>query len=174
MACGCDKQKPIETQYLGDVQIDALEDLPNFLLGDRSVKDELSGDTIHSLVRIPTDRIVPNGNLDNIFAVVANNDTLEIPEGQVRAGTVKNLGSSYSVVFDDSEEEALFVMVGRDAKRVFAQRVGVVNLLNGHEYVLLAQYYASADGSGEPTTDSASGKKLFIPISKTQLLLNMD
>lgn len=174
MACGCDKQKPIETQYLGDVQIDSLEDLPNYLLADRTVKDELSGDMMDILVRVPTNRIVPNGNLDNVFAVVANNDALEIPEGQVRAGTIKNLGSSYSVVFDDSEEEAMFIMVGRDAKRVFAMRNGVAQILGTHEYVLTAQYYASADGSGEPTTSPASGKKLFIPISKTQLLLNMD
>ena len=174
MACGCNKEKPIDVQYLGNVAIDSLEELPENLLAERITTDELSGDTIHTLVRVPTKRIVPNGNLDNLFTVVANNDTLEVPEGQVRAGTVKNLGSSYSVVFDDSEEKALFLILGVGNNKVTAQRVGVVNLLGGHDYVLLSQYYASADATGMPTTDDASGVKLFIPISKTQLLLNME
>lgn len=172
MACkNCDKNKAIETQYIGDVQIDTLADLPEFLLAERDVEDELSGDIVRSLVRIPTNRIVPNGNLDNIFAVVANNNELTIPEAQVRVGSVANLGSSYAVVYADNDHPAMFLMIGRDTTNVLAQRCGVINILCGHDYVLLAQYYLGENG--EPTTDSTSGVKLFIPISKTQLLVNM-
>ena len=35
------------------------------------------------------------------------------------------------------------------------------------------KYYASADGDGEPVTDPTSGQKLFIPISSTQLAINL-
>ena len=172
MSCGCGKDKKIETQYLGDVAIDTLEDLPQYLLAERDVKDELSDDTVRSLVRIPTLRIAPSGNLDNVFAVVANNDSLEIPDGQVRAGTVVNLGSSYAVNYDDADNAAMFIMTKKDGNRVLAQNCGIINILEGHEYVLLQDYYASADGTGLPTTDSTSGVKLFTPISRTQLLVH--
>lgn len=171
MSCDKCNKKKIETQYIGDVQIDVLPDLPEFLLAERDVEDELSGDTVRSLVRIPTKRIVPNGNLDNIFAVTANNAELTIPEGQVKAGAVANLGSSYAVVEASDDNHTMFIMVGRDEKVVYAQTSGVINILCGHDYVLLAQYYRGENG--EPTTDSASGERLFIPISKTQLLVNM-
>ena len=171
MSCNkCDK-KPVETQYIGDVQIDALASLPEYLLGERDVEDELSGDTVRSLVRIPTKRIVPNGNLDNIYTVVANNDELVIPEAQVLVCSVANIGSAYSVVTADEDHPAMFLMIGRDATNIYAQHCGVVNILCGHDYVLLAQYYLGENG--EPTTDSTSGVKLFYPISKTQLRINM-
>lgn len=169
MSCGkCGTSMP-ETQYLGDVQIDTLSDLPENLLAERVTEDELSGDTVHTLVRIPTKRIVPNGNLDNIFAVVANNDELAVPKGQVKAVAVANLGSSYSVVEASDEHPTMFIMIGRDGSNVLAQNSGVINILCGHDYILLAQYYRGEDGM--PTTDSTSGEKLFIPISKTQLLV---
>lgn len=171
MSCGGCNQKQIDTQYIGDVQIDMLTNLPEYLLAERDVEDELSGDIVRSLVRIPTKRIVPNGNLDNIFAVVANNDELVIPEGQVMAGTVINTGSAYSVVPASDDHKAMFIMLGTDNGNVLAQNCGVINILCGHDYILLAQYYRGEDG--EPTTDDASGEKLFIPISKTQLLVNM-
>lgn len=171
MACDKCNKKAIETQYIGDVQIDQLTDLPEYLLAERDVEDELSGDIVRSLVRIPTKRIVPNGNLDNIYTVVANNDELVIPEAQVLAGSVANLGSSYAVVPADADHPAMFLMIGRDQTNVFAQHCGVVNILCGHDYILLAQYYLGENG--EPTTDSTSGVKLFIPISKTQLRINM-
>ena len=171
MSCGNCNNKKMDVQYLGDVQIDTLADLPENLLAERVTEDELSGDTIHSLVRIPTKRIVPNGNLDNIFLVPANNDELEVPAGQVKAVSIAQVGSSYSVVPASDENPTLFIMVGRDGNNVLAQNSGVINILCGHDYILLSQYYRGEDG--EPTTDSTSGEKLFIPISKTQLLVNM-
>lgn len=171
MSCNKCDNKNIETQYIGDLPIDSLADLPEYLLAERDVEDELSSDVVRSLVRIPTKRIVPNGNLDNIFAATANNDDLAVGEAQVKAVSIANLGSSYAVVPASDEHPTMFIMVGRDDKVVYAQNCGVINILCGHDYILLAQYYRGEDG--EPTTDSTSGEKLFIPISKTQLLVNM-
>lgn len=171
MSCNKCDNKNLETQYIGDVAIDALADLPEYLLAERDVEDELSGDVVRSLVRIPTKRIAPNGNLDNIFAVTANNDELAVGEAQVKAVSIMNTGSEYPVVPASDEHPTMFIMVGRDEKVIYAQNCGVINILCGHDYVLLAQYYRGENG--EPTTDSASGEKLFIPISKTQLLVNM-
>ncbi len=171
MSCNKCDHKNLETQYIGEVPIDSLTDLPEYLLAERDVEDEFSGDVVRSLVRIPTKRIAPNGNLDNIFAVVANNDELTLGEAQVKAVAVAQVGSSYSVIPADDDHATMFIMVGRDGNNVLAQNCGVINILCGHDYVLLAQYYRGENG--EPTTDDASGEKLFIPISKTQLLVNM-
>lgn len=170
MSCNCGDKK-VETQYLGDVPLDALTSLPENLLAERVTEDEMSGDSIHTLVRIPTKRIVPNGNLDNIFSVAANNYALEIPEGQVKAGAVVQVNSSYSVVYANENHPTQFLMLSTNGETVQAQNCGVVNLLSGHDYVLCQQYYQG--DNGEPTTDSTSGIKLFIPISKTQLLINL-
>lgn len=172
MSCNKCEHKNLETQYIGDVPIDALSDLPEYLLAERDVEDELSGDVVRSLVRIPTKRIAPNGNLDNIFAV-ADNEAITIPEGQVRSGRVSNQGSYYETQYSDLEGEPMFIMVGKLGDKILAQNCGVINILCGHDYIIGQQYYGG--DLGVPSTDDASGtaKKLFIPISKTQLLVNM-
>lgn len=172
MSCNKCNHKNLETQYIGDVAIDALSDLPEYLLAERDVEDELSGDTVRSLVRIPTKRIVPNGNLDNVFAV-ADNEAITIPEGQVRGGRVYNQGSYYETQYSDLEGGPMFIMVGKLGDKILAQNCGVINILCGHDYIIGQQYYGG--DLGEPSTDDASGTaaKLFIPISKTQLLVNM-
>ena len=172
MSCDKCNHKNLETQYIGDVAIDALADLPEYLLAERDVEDELSGDTVRSLVRIPTKRIVPNGNLDNVFTV-ADSDAIEIPEGQVRGGRITNQGSYYETQYSDLEGEPMFIMIGKLGGKILAQSCGVINITCGHDYVIGQQYYGGA--LGEPTTDDASGTavKLFIPISKTQLLVNI-
>lgn len=167
--CGC--KKPVETQYLGDVQIDDLGTLPEYILAERDVVDPNSGDTIRALVRIPSGRLFPNGTYDNVTTLPANNDSLEIPEGQVRAGRIYNGVSSIQVQYADLEGEAMFIMIGKLAGMVLIQNCGVINIPSGHTYVIGAQYYVGENG--EPVTDSASSQKLFIPISKTQLAINM-
>lgn len=64
-------------------------------------------------------------------------------------------------------------MLGFSTDLLLVQSTGIVNILEGHDYIVGAQYYNSTDGSGEPTTDATSGQKLFIPISKTQLAINL-
>lgn len=171
MPCDKCKNKPMATQYLGDVQIDALDSLPDFILAERDVEDPLSGDLIRSLVRVPAGKLFPNGNYDNVSAVVANNDELDIPDRQVRAGYVKNNVSSTQVLYADAENPAMFLMLGLLTDMVLIQPTGVINMLAGHDYVIGAQYYVGE--AGVPTTDATSGQKLFIPISRTQLLINL-
>lgn len=57
MSCNCNDKK-VGTQYIGDVQIDTSEKLPDYILAEKDVEDELSGDTVRSLVRIPTSRLI--------------------------------------------------------------------------------------------------------------------
>ena len=172
-ACNC-KNTPVSTQYLRDVAYDTLESLPDFFLAERDVEDQVTGEVKATLTRVPSGKLFPTANADNVFALTPNNDELEIPERQVRAGTIANLVSSTQVQYDSDEDPALFIMIGKLAGMVLAQNSGIINMPAGHDYVIKAQYYASADGSGEPTTNDASGQKLFVPISRTQLLINMN
>lgn len=173
MSCGCDKNKKIESTYIGDLALDLIETLPDEMLAVRNVTEPDTGVVVRSLVRVPSGRLFPNGTMANIFPLVANNPDIVIPERQVRAGLVKNLVSSTQVQYADAENPAMFLMVGTLADMLLCQANGVVNLPNGHDYVISQQYYTSTDGSGEPTTSPDSGQRLFIPISRTQLLINL-
>lgn len=177
MTCGCSKDKDIDVVDISQVPIDTLNDLPQYLLAERDVADELSGDVVRTLTRIPTGRIVPNGFNDNVFAVAANNDSLDFKNWHVAPAYIKNYGTHYGVEYADAENPAMFILVGlvneANGVQALAQNVGVINIPGGHDYVLLAQYYTNADGSGVPTTSDETGQKLFIPISKTQLLINL-
>lgn len=177
MSCGCNKEKDIEVQDISQVPIDTIPSLPQYILTERDVEDELSGDIVRTLTRTPIGRLFPNGNMDNVFAVSANNEEIDFSEWKVAPGYIKNFGTYYGVQYADEENPAIFLMVGAvdeaNGKQILAQSCGVVNIPAGHDYVIGAQYYTSADGSGIPVTDSATGQKLFIPISKTQLLLTL-
>lgn len=174
--CGCG-DKDIAVQNIGDLPIDTIASMPQFILTERDVEDELSGDVVRTLTRTPTGRLFPNGSMDNVFAVAANNDSLDFSTWYVAPGYIKNFGTYYGVQYADEENPALFIMVGcideANGKQVLAQNTGVINVPEGHDYVLLAQYYTNADGSGVPTTDDSTGQKLFIAISRTQLLINL-
>ena len=170
MTCSC-KNTPVATQELRDVPYDTLESLPDFFLASRVLEDPVTGERKDTLTRVPSGKLFPAANMDNVFALAPNNDALEIPERQVRAGLVANLVSSTQVQYADLVGEAMFVMTGKLGGMVLAQNTGVINMPAGHDYILCQQYYTGENG--EPTTDSASGQKLFIPISRTQLLINL-
>lgn len=171
MPCGC-KNTPVATQELRDVPYDTLASLPDFFLASRVIEDPVTGDTKDTLTRVPSGKLFPAANADNVFALTPNNDALEIPERQVRAGRVSNEVSSTQVQYADTEGEAMFLMTGKLAGMVLCQNTGVINMPAGHDYVLCAQYFTGENGA--PTTDATSGQKLFIPISRTQLLINMN
>lgn len=170
MPCNC-KDGAVQTQYLRDVPYDTLESLPDYFLAERDLEDELTGETRATLTRVPAGKLFPMANADNVFALAPNNDTLEIPERQVRAGLVANLVSSTQVQLAGTDNPAMFLLIGKLVDMVLAQSTGVINMPAGHDYVIAAQYYTGE--GGVPTTDSASGQKLFIPISRTQLLVNL-
>lgn len=163
--------KPIKTQYIRDLPIDNLDSLPDYILSERDVLDEATGTTIGSIVRVPSAKLFPTASLDNIFALEKNNTALTVPENQVRACYVANETSSIVMKYADATHPAMFLALGEQAGMMLCQNCGVVNIPNGHAYVIGATYYTGANG--EPTTDSASGQKLFIPVSSTKLLVKM-
>ena len=169
--CGCNHNKRIQTMYLGDVAVDALDSLPDFFLVERDVNDLASGDIIRTLTRIPAGRLFPNGNYQFATTLAHNNSDLEIPERQVLAVTVKNLGSSYQVQPATVEDSPIMIAVSKlGTDLVVIQNSGFVNIPAGHDYVIGQQYYLGE--TGEPVT-TESAIKLFIPISRTQLMVNL-
>lgn len=165
--------KPVDTVYIADVPIDTLASLPDYILAERDVEDVTTGNVARTLVRVPAQKLFPNGNYANVAAIQPNNTALDIPEGQVRAGYVANEGSANVAKYADSTHAPVFLMIGFSTDLLLVQSTGIVNILEGHNYIVGAQYYLTTDGSGEPVTDPASGKKLFIPISQTQLAINL-
>ena len=168
-----DCQKPVKTEYIADVPIDTLASLPDYILAERDIEDVATGNIARTLVRVPAEKLFPNGNYANVAAIQSNNTALDIPENEVRAGYVANEGSANVVHYSDADHAPMFLMLGFSTDLLLVQSTGIVNILEGHDYIVGAQYYAAADGSGEPVTDNTSGQKLFIPISRTQLAINI-
>lgn len=168
-----DCNRPVDTEYIGNVPLDTLASLPDFILAERDVEDVTTGNVARTLVRVPAEKLFPNGNYANVAAIQANNTAITVPERQVRAGYVANEGSANVVRYADTTHAPIFLMLGFSTDLLLVQSTGIVNILEGHNYIVGAQYYLATDGSGEPTTDSTSGKKLFIPISQTQLAINI-
>lgn len=168
-----DCNNPVKTEYIGNVPLDTLATLPDYILAERDVEDVTTGNIARTFVRVPAQKLFPNGNYANVAAIQTNNTAIDVPEGQVRAGYVANEGSANIVKYADGNHAPIFLMLGFSTDLLLVQSTGIVNILEGHDYIVGAQYYASADGSGEPVTDTTSGQKLFIPISSTQLAINL-
>lgn len=164
----CNKQ--IETQYIGELPIDTLEKLPDFFLTERDILDEESGNTIRSITRTPGAKLFPNANTDNIFPVEANNPAIEIPESQVRGVYVQNQGATNAMQYADTTHPAVMLAVGQTPDVILCQCSGAVNLPLGHSYIVGTDYYIGANG--EPTT-TPSSQKLFTPVSKTRLVIDI-
>lgn len=168
-----DCNNPVKTEYIGNVPLDTLATLPDYILAERDVEDVTTGNIARTFVRVPAQKLFPNGNYANVAAIQANNMAIDVPEGQVRAGYVSNEGSANIVKYADENHAPIFLMLGFSTDLLLVQSTGIVNILEGHDYIVGAQYYAATDGSGEPVTDTTSGQKLFIPISSTQLAVNL-
>ena len=163
--------KPV-TQYVGDLPIDNLESIVDYIIGERDIVDDQTGNTIRSFVRVPGAKVYPNGSMDNIIALEPNNLGIEIPENQVRAVYISNESNSNIMRYADADHAAVMLAVGKMADLVLVQNCGFVNLPNTHNYIVGVQYYLGADG--EPVTDSTiTGQKLFIPVSSYRLSINM-
>lgn len=168
-----DCNRPIKTEYIADVPIDTLANLPDYILAERDVEDPTTGNIARTLVRVPAQKLFPQGNYANIAAIQTNNTAITVPDNEVRAGYVANEGSANVVKYADADHKPMFLMLGFSTDLLLVQSTGIVNILEGHNYIVGQQYYASTDGSGEPVTDPTSGQKLFVPISTTQLTINL-
>lgn len=162
----------VEVRWIGDLPVDNLDTLPDYLLAERDVVEPATGVVKRDLTRIPTARIFPQGNYDNVIAIAPNNTEFEVPENQVRAAYVANEGSAHVTHYASADHKPMFIAVGTLLDQLLVQNCGFINMPNGHSYIVGAQYYVGEDG--EPVTDDASGYKLFIPISSTKLAVNMN
>lgn len=173
MSCGCNSNEKVKTVKVGDVAVDSLASLPDYILAERAVMDESTGNVKHSLVREPASKLFPNASQDNVVGEAINNIAITVPKNQVRAGYVKNEVGMNTMQYAGKGHKAVFLMLGLHADNIMRiQNTGFINIPEGHNYIVDAEYYLG--NNGEPVTDaSITGQKLFIPISNTKLAINM-
>lgn len=170
MTCGCNK-KPYTIMSINEVDIDDLASIPDYFIGVRTVEDPSTGTVKSSPVRVPGAKVMPTGNLANVTAIDANNTALEIPENQVRGGYIDVQPGGNIMRLADASHPAMFLMVGNYTNgKILIQATGFLNIPAGHQYVVGEQYYVGENG--EPTTDSASGQKLFMALDDYTLNVN--
>ena len=160
--------KPIETIYAGDVPIDTLNALPDYIWTERAVANENTGKIKYTPVRVPASRLFGGGNFDNVTTIEPNN-TITVPENQVRAARIVNNGSYNTVELTNASNEPDFLAIGNLGGDLLIQNTGFVYFPNGHQYIVGQTYYSGANGV--PTTNTSSGHKLFKPISTTKLAI---
>lgn len=168
----CDNK--VETRNIGDIAIDTLASLPDYILAERDVENESTGTIKRTAVRVPSAHLFPNANNDNVIGLAINNTAITVPEGQVRAGYIANEPGANVMKYADASNKASFLMLGLHVENVMrVQNTGFVVIPEGHQYIINTQYYVGEDG--EPVTDSTiTGQKLFKPQSSTVLAINMD
>lgn len=168
-----DCNRKIRTINIADVAIDTLPTMVDYFLAERDIMDESTGNTVRTPVRVPSGKIFPNVNNDNVIGIEINNSAITVPENQVRAGYVANEPGANIVRYADANHPAVFLMLGEYMDNVMRiQNTGFVNIPEGHQYIVGSTYYAGTNG--EPVTDaSITGQKLFIPISNTKLAIIM-
>lgn len=170
MTCECNK-KPYTVEHILDTDIDDLATIPDFFIGVRAIEDPSTGATIATPVRVPGARVMPTGNLANVTALVTNNDSLVVPENQVRAGYIDIQPGGNVMRLTDATHPAMFLMIKNYTNgKMLIQTTGFLNIPAGHSYISGTQYYVGENG--EPVTDSTSGQKLFIPLDDYTLNIN--
>ena len=163
----------VKTVNIADVAIDNLASLPDYILAERDIADESTGNMVRTPVRVPAKKLFPNANQDNIIGIEINNTAITVPEGQVRAGYIDNQPGANIMKYAGVGHAAVFLMLGDYIENVMRiQNTGFVNIPEGHQYIVGVQYYLGENG--EPVSDSTvTGQKLFIPISGNVLAVNM-
>lgn len=164
-----DCNRKIRTINIADVAIDTLPTMVDYFLAERDIMDESTGNTVRTPVRVPSGKIFPNVNNDNVTGIEINNSAITVPENQVRAGYVANEPGANIMRYADASHPAVFLMLGEYTDNVMRiQNTGFVNIPEGHQYLVGATYYVGTNG--EPVTDaSITGQKLFKPLSDTKL-----
>ena len=168
-----DCNRKIRTINIADVAIDTLPTMVDYFLAERDIMDESTGNTVRTPVRVPSGKIFPNVNNDNVIGIEINNPSITVPENQVRAGYVANEPGANIVRYADTNHPAVFLMLGEYMDNVMRiQNTGFVNIPEGHQYIVSADYWLGENG--EPVTDSTiTGQHLFVPISSTKLAINL-
>lgn len=162
----------IGIQDVSELPLDNLESVPDYFITLRTFQDESTGDVVNAFTRTPGNKVLPTGNLDNVFALDPNNSALTIDPTQPTPCYVANEGTKNVVYPADGAHKALFFAIGTYGEQLLCQNAGVLNILQGHKYIIGQQYYLATDG-GVTTDDSETGQPLFVPVSKYKLLLNI-
>lgn len=163
----------IKTVNIADVAIDNMATLPDYFLCERDVEDITTGNIVRTPVRVRSSDIFPNANNDNVIAIAINNDIIDVPANQVRAGYVDNQPGANVIEYAGPSNPAVFLMLGKHTDNTMRiQNTGFINIPEGHSYVVGATYYLGEDGNVS-TDSSITGQKLFIPISNTKLAVVM-
>lgn len=173
MSCNCEHGKNnVKTVKIADVAIDNLNSLPDYILAERDLLDESTGETKRTLVREPADKLFPTGSNDNVVGESINNLAITVPEGQVRAGYIKNEVGLNTMQYAGTDHAAVFLMLGLHTDNIMRiQNAGFVNIPGGHRYIVDADYWLGENG--EPVTDpTVTGQHLFKPISSTKLAID--
>lgn len=174
MTCECKDNKPYTIESIHDVDVDDLATVPDYFIGTRVVKDPSTDVSIETPVKIPGARVMPTANLANVVALATNNDSLVIPENQVRAGYIDVQPGGNIMRLSGAGAPAMFLMLGEyNQGKMLVQSTGFLTIPGGHQYLPGEEYYLGEDG--EPVTDSTvTGQKLFMPLSDTILMVNGD
>lgn len=163
--------KPLQTTYIGDVPVDNLDSVPDYMLAERDVIDPNTNQTVRTMVRVPGEKLFGGGTLDNVTTIEPNAE-IEVSEGQPIPAYVSNEGSYNIVRVADENHAPLFFVIGKLGTLLLIQNTGFIFYPNGHKYIIGQQYYLNTE-DGTPTTNDASGVKLFVPISTTKLAINL-
>lgn len=163
----------VKTINIADVAIDSLASLPDFVLCERDITDDSTGNIVRTPVRVPSAKLFPNANNDNVIGLAINNTAITVPENQVRAGYIQNMPGANVMQYADASHHASFLMLGVHADNIMRiQNTGFVIIPEGHQYIPDADYYLGENG--EPVTDSSiTGQHLFKPLSNTVLAVKL-
>lgn len=166
-------QNKVKTVNIADVAIDTLASLPDYILAERDIADDATGNIVRTPVRVPSATLFPNVNNDNVIGLAINNNAIVVPERQVRAGYIQNTPGANVMQYADDSNAAQFLMLGVHTDNIMrVQNTGFVVIPEGHSYIVNAQYYLGENG--EPVTDSTvTGQKLFVPLSSTVLAVKI-
>lgn len=167
----CDNK--VKTINIADVAIDNLASLPDYILAERDILDDATGNVVRAPVRVPSAMLFPNANNDNVIGLAVNNTAITVPENQVRAGYIQNTVGANVMQYANANSKAQFLMLGLHTDNIMrVQNTGFVIIPEGHQYIVGAQYYLGENG--EPVTDSSvTGQRLFVPLSSTVLAVRM-
>lgn len=167
----CDNK--VETVNIANVAIDTLASLPDYILAERDITDDSTGNIKRTPVRVPSAKLFPNVNNDNVIGLAINNTAITVPENQVRAGYIENAVGANIMQYAGAGHAATFLMLGLHVDNVMrVQNTGFVNIPAGHSYIVGADYWLGENG--EPVTDSTiTGQHLFTPVSGTVLAVDI-
>ena len=170
----CKNNKPYAITHISEIDVDDLASIPDSFLAVREVTDETTGATIYTPVRVPGQRVMPSGNLANVVALDKNNTELTLEFGDIYGGYIDTQPTGNVMRYADATHPAQFIMLGDYTNgKMLIQTSSFLYLPKGHVFIVGEQYYLDADGA--PTTDSsATGQKLFLPLSETVLSVNGD